>query len=176
MRYLFLIMLATAISTGCWTEQEVVSNDTTDTDSDSDTDTDSDTGSDTGSDSDSASDSDSESDEGCGPPTGITNWGGPCHTNADCPPDTECAIFNSLDETQGFCAPDCCNMDTADTDYCTDVAAGQEGCLLYKTHDEGLFEPPYYCLIICNTQTDCPIDTACVNTGTAGSFCYGYAS
>ncbi len=174
MRYLLLIVLATAICAGCWTEQEVVTDVTTDADSDSDSDSDSDTGSD----SESASDSDSETEEeGCGVPSGITDWGGPCHSDADCPPDTECAILNSVDDTQGFCAPDCCNFETADAEYCTDVSTGLEGCYLLKNpEDEGDILPPFHCIIICNTQDDCPTDTACLDLGGYGtSICYGYA-
>ena len=164
-----LIVLATAISAGCWTEQEAVIRNDAGTDSDSDTHTDSDTGSD----SDSASDSDSESDDGCGVPSGITDWGGPCHTNADCPANTECAIFSEMDDTQGVCAAECCNFATPDTDYCTDVAAGQESCyIMHESIDHG---PPYYCIIYCNTQADCPSGTACTDTGGI-SICYGYDS
>jgi hypothetical protein len=177
MKYVILIFLAIAFSTGCWTEQEVVSNHTTDADSDSDTDTDSD--SDTGSDSDSASDIDTESetDEGCGVPSGITDWGGPCHTTADCPSLTTCIILSGMDTTQGFCSPECCNYSTPDADYCTDVATGQEGCNFGNTSDEGItFEPPFHCMIVCNTAADCPTGTACVDNGSGGLICYGYAS
>ncbi len=173
MRRIFLIVSAVAISSGCWTQQEIISN------VDSDTGTDSD--SDTGSDSDSASDTDTESEsdtgDGCGVPEGVTDWGGPCHTTADCPPDTECAILNSVDDTQGFCAADCCHFSTLDTDYCTDVAAGLEGCHLLKTQEERWeYPPPYYCIIYCNTQADCPTGTACVDAGYGTFICYGYAS
>ena len=175
MRYLLLIVSAVVICAGCWTEQEVVTDVTTDTDADSDSDSDTDT--DTGSDSDSASDTDTGSDTyECNAPESITNWGGPCHTTADCPPDTECIIIDFLDATQGVCAAECCNFSMPDPTYCTDVAAGQEGCIFGKTNDEGIsFYPPFHCIIVCNTQTDCPTDTACVDAGGA-SICYGYAS
>ena len=173
MRYLLLIVSAIAFSTGCWTEQEIISN----VDNDAGTDTDSDSDSDTGSDSDSASDIDTETEEeGCGVPSGITDWGGPCHTTADCPPDTTCRIINSLDASQGFCAAKCCNFETVDPDYCTDVAAGQEWCLIDETDADVLvFEPPFCCIIICNTPADCPTGTDCTDAGPA-SICYGYSS
>ena len=167
----FGLVLLVALA-GCWTEQEIILNVDNDTGIDTETDTD------TGSDSDSASDIDTETEEeGCGSPTGITNWGGPCHTTADCPPDTTCRIINSLDASQGFCAAECCNFSTADTDYCTDVASGQEGCFVFLTDNDTIdWPPPYLCVIFCNTQADCPIDTACVDTGTGGLICCGYAS
>ena len=172
MRYLLLIVSAVAISAGCWTEQEIILN----VDSDTGTDTDSDSDSD--SDSESASDIDTETEEeGCGPPTGITDWGGPCHTTADCPPDTTCRIINSLDSSQGFCAAECCNFSTPDTDYCTDVAGGQEGCYLFATDADTItYECPCCCIIICNTQADCPTGTACTDAGVSTSICYGYDS
>ena len=132
---------------------------------------------------DSDSDSDSESDTGTGPdpyectaPEGITDWGGPCHGNADCPPNTECLILSSMDQTQAFCAPECCTVFSNDPTYCTDVAAGQKYCI-YPMPDEPLeFLPPFYCVIICNTQADCPSGTACTDAGVSTSICYGYAS
>ena len=169
MKYAVPIVLSAFISTGCWTEQEVVSNVTTDTDTDSDSDTDSDTGSD----SESASDIDTETDW-CTAPEGITDWGGPCHTNADCPPNTECITLSGMDDTQGFCSAECCNFSTPDTDYCTDVAAGQESCSIMP--GSSYYGPPYHCLIICNTQADCPTGTDCVEAGGNMSICYGYAS
>ena len=141
-----------------------------------DADTDSDTDTDTGSDSDSASDIDTDTDtDVCTAPEGITGWGGPCHTNADCPPDTECMIFNSMDDTQGFCAAECCNFGTPDVAYCTDMAGGQEGCHIWPV--ECIYEySPYYCAIFCNTAADCPAGTDCVDSGGGGSWiCYGYA-
>ncbi len=173
MRYFIVVGLAAVISSGCWTEQEVVSNVTTDADSDSDTDSDSD--SDTGSDSDSESDIDTETEEeGCGAPTGITDWGGPCHTNADCPPDTECLFLSGMDDTQGYCAAECCNFGTADVAYCTDMSAGQESCSFVDVIND--YGPSlYHCIISCNTPADCPLGTDCVDSGSGWNICYGYA-
>ncbi len=101
--------------------------------------------------------------------------GGPCHTTADCPTDTTCYIDDTLDDTQGFCAPECCNYNTPDSDFCTDVATGEEGCTLGEGVDGGS-EPPFYCLIYCNTPADCPTGTDCVINGSGQLICYGYAS
>ena len=167
MRHVVLIVSAVVICAGCWTEQEVVSNVTTDTDSDSDSDTDTDSDSDTETDSDNYE---------CNAPEGITDWGGPCHTPADCPPNTYCHRIGSIDTTQGFCTAECCNFNTEDPAYCTDVAAGQEGCYIGSGEESPNFGPPYYCIIVCNTQADCPTGTACTDTGGSMSICYGYAS
>ena len=131
---------------------------------------------DTGSDSDSASDIDTETaEEECGSPTGITDWGGPCHTNADCPPDTECLFLSGMDDSQAFCAAECCNYSTQDTAYCTDVAGGQEGCIITEAECSWALVPPFYCAISCNTAADCPLGTDCVDSGGGGKICYGYA-
>ena len=140
-----------------------------------DADTDSDTDTETGSDSDSASDIDTDTDtDVCTAPEGITDWGGPCHTNADCPPDTECLFLSGMDDTQGFCAAECCNYSTADATHCTDVADGQEGCYICMAPEDGLW-PPFHCMIQCNTAADCPLGTDCVSIYTGLSICYGYA-
>ena len=171
------LVLLVAVA-GCWTEQEVVSDVTIDADSDtdSDSDSDSDTGSDSNSDPDTDSDSDSDTDW-CTMPQGITNWGGPCHnTAADCPPDTECIFLAGMDETQGYCGAECCNFNTADISYCTDVATGQESCDVGLTSDDGItWEPPFHCLIHCNTPADCPLGTDCIDTPYGEPICYGYA-
>ena len=138
----------------------------------SDTDTDGDTDGDTDADT----DSDTDTQVGCcEAPEGITDWGGPCHTTADCPLNTVCIIIDEIDQTQGFCAAECCNFSTANAEHCTDVAGGQEGCLWGMTSDEGItWEPPFYCMIICETVADCPDGTDCVDGGDDW-ICYAYA-
>jgi hypothetical protein len=182
MRRVMLIMSAIVLASGCHHIGSLFGDAGPDVDSDSDSDTDIDTDTDTDSDSDSDSDSNSDSDSDsdtdmCTVPAGITNWGDPCHSNADCPLNTDCLILPGMDDTQGFCAPECCNFSTPDVTYCTDVSTGQEGCLIGITEDEGItWEPPFHCMISCNTPADCPVGTACSETGGGGSICYGYAS
>ncbi len=186
MRYLLLMLLATVLVCGCHhvgsldgaagpdTDSDSDSDSDIDTDTDTDSDIDSDTDSDTDTDTDSDTDTDTDTDE-CAAPEGITGWGGPCHTNADCPANTECIFLTGMDDLQAYCAPECCNFTTDDPAYCTDVATGQEGCNVGYTSDGVNFEPPYYCMIACDTVADCPLGTDCVDSG-GGSVCYGYAS
>ena len=165
---MLLLLLATVLVCGGCSKSSSGSDGGPDADTDSDTDTD------TGSDSDSESDIDTETEEGgCGAPTGVTGWGGPCHTNADCPADTECIKLNGMDQSQGYCAPECCNFETADPGYCTDVSTGQEGCLIWPVECY-LESSPYYCAITCNTPADCPTGTDCVDAG-GQLICYGFA-
>ena len=170
MKYLLLMVLATVlVCGGCSNGSSSSDGGTTDTDTD--TDTDGDTDADT--------DSDTDTNVGCCDlPTGITDWGGPCHTTADCPLNTVCIILDldEIDQTQGFCAVECCNFSTANAEHCTDVASGQEGCQWGMTSDEGItWDPPFYCLITCDTVADCPLGTGCVDTGRGFSICHGYA-
>ena len=105
---------------------------------------------------------------------GITEWGGPCDTTADCPTSTECIIIAGIDDTQGYCAPECCNFETADVAYCTDVADGEEACNHGQSSDGVNFEPPFYCMVPCANPDDCPTGADCVDSGTGGGICYGY--
>ena len=162
-------------------DEDVGSDVDTDTDADSDTDTeteyDTDTGNLTDTDTDIIDDTDtdigSDTDE-CVAPEGITGWGGPCHTDTDCPFSTRCIILSDVDYTQGFCTPECCNFSTPDVAYCTDVATGQEACSIGSSSDGVSFDPPFYCLIACNTTADCPTGTDCMDTGGGWNICYGY--
>ena len=181
MRYFKVIGFVAVMMLGCdhvdGLDEDVGSDVDTDSDADTDIDTDSDT--DTEADTDTGDDTDIDNDDTdeSSVPEGITGWGGPCHTNTDCPSNTECLILAGLDETQGFCAVECCNFNTEDPAYCTDVAAGQEGCYIGITPDEGItWEPPFYCLVLCDTAADCPTGTECVDTGYDLTICYGYAS
>ncbi len=160
---LILALLMTGLVLGCGNDDDDAEADGGDTDTDADTDTDTDT------------DTDSDTDV-CTGVEGIEDWGGPCHTNADCPSNTECIILGSISTDEGYCSPICCNFESADVAYCTDVATGQENCNVGMTPDEGItWEPPFHCIIYCNTEADCPSGTACVDTGTGGLICSGYA-
>ena len=181
MRYLLLMALATVLVSGC---HHVGSLDgdvglDTDSDSDSDTDTDTDTDIDADTDTDAESDSDSDTDsdtDECAAPESITGWGGPCHSIADCPANTICIMLGGMDDLQGFCAVECCNFNTEDPAYCTNVAGGQESCSTGYSQDGITWEPPFYCIIFCNTPADCPTGADCVDTGVGTTICYGYAS
>ena len=183
MRFFIIVGLAAVMMLGCdhvgSLDEDVGPN--TDSDSDADTDTGTDTDSDTDADTDTDADidadtdSDTDTDTGeCVAPAGITDWGGPCHTTADCPPNTSCIMLGGMDETQGFCTVECCNFATEDPAYCTNVAVGQEGCLIGFSPDGVNFEPPFSCLITCNAPADCPTGTDCVDAG-GQLICYGYA-
>ena len=156
-----LTLLLAGFVVGCGDDDDDADPDGGDTDADTDTDTDADT----------------DTDPVCNAPTGITGWGGPCHGDGDCPSNTSCTMLNGMDTTQGFCSPECCNFQTPDVDYCTDVATGQEGCNIGMTPDEGItWEPPFHCMITCNTAADCPDGSDCVDTGSGTTLiCYGYA-
>ncbi len=160
-------------------DEDVGSDVDTDSDADTDIDTDSETDSDADSDTDSDADSDMDTDtDESSVPVGVTEWGGPCHSNADCPANTECLVLTTLDDPQGFCAAECLNFGTPDPAYCTDVAGGQESCSLVSGIDgEEVWEPPFYCVILCNTPADCPTGTDCMDPFDIGlPFCLGYAS
>lgn len=179
MKYSIIIGFAAVMMLGCdhvdGLDEDVGSDVDTGSDTDIDTDTGTDTDTDIGADTD--TDIGTNTDE-CTASEGITDWGGPCHSNADCPDSTECIILTILDDPQGFCAAECCNLTTADPAYCTDVAGGQESCNISFLSDEGIiWEPPFYCVILCNTPADCPTGTDCMDPFDVGlTICHGYAS
>ena len=162
-------VLATALAFGGCSHVLPIVDGGTDTDSDSDSDIDTDTDTD----SDTDTDTDTDTDE-CNAPEGITNWGGPCHTTADCPAGTTCYIEATLDDTQGYCAAECCNFGTTDVAYCTDVCVGEEACNFGQSSDGVNFEPPFFCMVPCTNPQDCPAGTDCVDSGSGYSICYGY--
>ncbi len=137
------------------------------TDGGSDTDTDSDSDSDTGSDGDADADADADADE-CDAPIGIFGWGAICDPNevAPCPPNTYCVNFSSppagASAEWGFCSPECCNLNTPDSQYCTDVSPGEESCLLQGSVMN-------WCAIGCSNDGECPEGTACIESL---AFCY----
>ena len=186
MRYFTVVGFIAVMVLGCdhvdGLDDDVGSDVDTDSDSDSDSDSDVDTDTDTDIENDTDTDIDADTDTDIGPdtdectaPEGITGWGGPCHTDADCPFSTRCIILSNMDYAQGFCSVECCNFSTPDVAYCTDVADGMEVCNIGSSSDGISFDPPYHCMIACSTAADCPDGTDCVDSGGVQNICYGYA-
>ena len=140
MRYFVIIGFVAVMMLGCDHVDGLIEDVGSDVDTDSNTDIDSDTY--TGTDTDTDIETDTDTDIGnddtdeSSVPAGVTGWGGPCHSNADCPDNTECIVLTIIDDPQGFCAAECCNFGTPDVAYCTDVAGGQESCSLVSGIDE----------------------------------------
>lgn len=107
-----------------------------------------------------------DTDVECDPPTGVSDWGGPCDPDADdCPADTRCISFKLLDPEAGYCAPQCCESDHG---YCTDIGSGDEQCLI----NDGI-SVEWWCVVLCGDDDDCPDGTTCVVINAEYSICYG---
>ncbi|MCP4677346.1 MAG: trypsin-like serine protease [Deltaproteobacteria bacterium] len=85
------------------------------------------------------------------------NWGRGCGPNLpDCPYGSTCITPKDFSQGgYGFCSAPCCEIGTEDTEYCSDVAGGEERCN-YRGGDGNAF-----CLIYCEEDTDCPQFTIC---------------
>jgi hypothetical protein len=104
-------------------------------------------------------------DEECDPPSGVSDWSGPCDPEqADCPADQYCISINGLDDTAGYCAPLCCEGDST---YCEDIGTGDEQCLVSSQEDD------WWCVVVCESNDDCVEGTTCqLVPDTSTSICY----
>ncbi len=86
-------------------------------------------------------------------------WGQPCGEGyLPCPEDTKCrAPEEYSDGNVGFCAPSCCSLMEADSQYCTDVSDGYENCAVMSEKGDR------YCAISCEDTSECPEGTTCKN-------------
>lgn len=75
----------------------------------------------------------------------------------------------------GFCSVQCCDMNADDPQYCTNVSSGNENCAIGQWNESIQdYLPPFYCVIECQTNDDCP-GSACEKVpGVELSICYGF--
>jgi len=157
------------------TEEDDSNSSTSDSDSDADmdSDADSDADMDTDTDTDVDVDTDFDTDMSCTvTPTGAA-WGNACDASGsgeECGTGMICAALDT--DGDAFCSPGCCALGQPDYSYCTDQGTGEEYCAITMGDtDTG----PFYCIIICTGQSDCPDGTACIEVPEAGvSICMGF--
>jgi hypothetical protein len=91
--------------------------------------------------------------------TPVEDWGGPCGPGYPCCGEgTRCRFPEPFSKNGlGYCAPECCAVESIDPVYCGDVAGGEERCGRFDDSGEA------YCAIRCEDDGDCRAGTECQN-------------
>ncbi|MCP4679709.1 MAG: trypsin-like serine protease [Deltaproteobacteria bacterium] len=92
-------------------------------------------------------------------PKKASSWGQPCGEGYEpCPENTNCRAPDDFSNGHiGYCAASCCALGETDTEYCTDIAGGEEKCSFITTDGDR------FCAVHCKNDSECPDGTKCKN-------------